>query len=189
MQGRPCLIHINSRAFCIAMPILEVHKADNRQLQNIANTLAAAKKVVVVTGAGISTNCGIPVCDNGYSAPLPCRRSLITSYRTSDPKKAFTPSYKHSTTLSLQATLSAHHRKEYRSPHVLTTTCLPRSCHQSPQTSKAKTSSMPNYGKIQLAHRSSTDSSPPCERPYAKMYTAPHRPTGLSRRCETDANS
>lgn len=43
------------------MTIVEVKKEDNRQLQNIANTLAAAKKVVVVTGAGISTNCGIPV--------------------------------------------------------------------------------------------------------------------------------
>ena len=26
-----------------------------------ANMLAASKKIVVVTGAGISTNCGIPV--------------------------------------------------------------------------------------------------------------------------------
>ena len=43
------------------MPILEVPKEDNRQLQNIANVLAAAKKIVVITGAGISTNCGIPV--------------------------------------------------------------------------------------------------------------------------------
>ena len=40
---------------------VKVGKYDNRQLQNIANTLAAARKVVVVTGAGISTNCGIPV--------------------------------------------------------------------------------------------------------------------------------
>ena len=43
------------------MVILEVQKDSNRQLQNIANILAGAKKVVVVTGAGISTNCGIPV--------------------------------------------------------------------------------------------------------------------------------
>ena len=43
------------------MPILEVTSEKNVQLQNIANTLAAAKKVVVFTGAGISTNCGIPV--------------------------------------------------------------------------------------------------------------------------------
>ena len=43
------------------MAILEVTSENNRQLQNIANALAAAKKVVVLTGAGISTNCGIPV--------------------------------------------------------------------------------------------------------------------------------
>lgn len=54
------------------MTILKVGKDDNRQLQNVANILAAADKVVVVTGAGISTNCGIPVsrCSKG---------SLLTS--------------------------------------------------------------------------------------------------------------
>ena len=43
------------------MTILKVDKGDNRELQNVANILAAANKIVVVTGAGISTNCGIPV--------------------------------------------------------------------------------------------------------------------------------
>lgn len=43
------------------MAITEVYEGDRRQLQNIANVLAAARKVVVVTGAGISTGCGIPV--------------------------------------------------------------------------------------------------------------------------------
>ena len=43
------------------MAITRIQEGDNRQLQNIANILAAAKKVVVVTGAGISTNAGIPV--------------------------------------------------------------------------------------------------------------------------------
>ena len=43
------------------MPITEVTKAENRQLQNIANILASSQKVVIITGAGISTNCGIPV--------------------------------------------------------------------------------------------------------------------------------
>ncbi|KAL8853879.1 MAG: hypothetical protein Q9221_001350 [Calogaya cf. arnoldii] len=42
------------------MPIKEVTKTENRQLQNIANILASSQKVVIVTGAGISTNCGIP---------------------------------------------------------------------------------------------------------------------------------
>ncbi|KAL8947492.1 MAG: hypothetical protein Q9222_006229 [Ikaeria aurantiellina] len=42
------------------MPISQVSNDDNRQLQNIANIVASSKKVVIVTGAGISTNCGIP---------------------------------------------------------------------------------------------------------------------------------
>jgi len=44
------------------MAIAKIAKGDNRQLQNIANVLASSKKVVVITGAGISTNCGIPAC-------------------------------------------------------------------------------------------------------------------------------
>ena len=43
------------------MPIAEVGPDSNRQLQEIADVLAKSKKVVVVTGAGISTNIGIPV--------------------------------------------------------------------------------------------------------------------------------
>lgn len=43
------------------MTIREVSKEDSRQLQNIANILVSSKKVVVITGAGISTSCGIPV--------------------------------------------------------------------------------------------------------------------------------
>ncbi|KAL8825045.1 MAG: hypothetical protein Q9191_004655 [Dirinaria sp. TL-2023a] len=42
------------------MAILQIAEDDNRQLQNVANILASAKKVVLFTGAGISTNCGIP---------------------------------------------------------------------------------------------------------------------------------
>lgn len=45
----------------IGMPIEQVGQNENRQLQNIANILASSKRVVVVTGAGISTNSGIPV--------------------------------------------------------------------------------------------------------------------------------
>ena len=54
--------------------MLQVSKDDNRQLQNIANALAAAKKIVVVTGAGISTNCGIPVLSY-----LPLRQAGLTA--------------------------------------------------------------------------------------------------------------
>ena len=43
------------------MAIVEVGDEDHRQLQEIANILAAAKRILIVTGAGISTSCGIPV--------------------------------------------------------------------------------------------------------------------------------
>lgn len=43
------------------MPIQAVGKDDASQLNHIADILASSKKVIVVTGAGISTNCGIPV--------------------------------------------------------------------------------------------------------------------------------
>ncbi|KAL8818374.1 MAG: hypothetical protein Q9223_002971 [Gallowayella weberi] len=42
------------------MAITHVTKQEHRQLQNIANILASSQKVVIITGAGISTNCGIP---------------------------------------------------------------------------------------------------------------------------------
>ncbi|KAI5850989.1 DHS-like NAD/FAD-binding domain-containing protein [Tricharina praecox] len=42
------------------MPIITVAPDCARQLQLIADAIARSKKVVVVTGAGISTNCGIP---------------------------------------------------------------------------------------------------------------------------------
>ncbi|KZF23326.1 DHS-like NAD/FAD-binding domain-containing protein, partial [Xylona heveae TC161] len=42
------------------MPITDVLDSDGSNLQTIADTLAKAKKVVIVTGAGISTNSGIP---------------------------------------------------------------------------------------------------------------------------------
>lgn len=52
------------------MAILKVVESDNRQLQNIANTVAVARKVVVIAGAGISTNCGIPVIINPTEEPV-----------------------------------------------------------------------------------------------------------------------
>ncbi|MCJ1355047.1 MAG: hypothetical protein MMC33_005038 [Icmadophila ericetorum] len=42
------------------MPIVTVGPQDSRHLEDIAGLLAGGKKVVVFTGAGISTNCGIP---------------------------------------------------------------------------------------------------------------------------------
>ncbi|KFZ05222.1 hypothetical protein V501_08576 [Pseudogymnoascus sp. VKM F-4519 (FW-2642)] len=42
------------------MPTTNVSSACELQLQEIADALSKSKKVVVITGAGISTNCGIP---------------------------------------------------------------------------------------------------------------------------------
>ena len=43
------------------MPIPEITQTDNAQLRDIADTIAASKRIVVISGAGISTSCGIPV--------------------------------------------------------------------------------------------------------------------------------
>ncbi|KAF8544932.1 DHS-like NAD/FAD-binding domain-containing protein [Trichophaea hybrida] len=42
------------------MPIITVTPSCSRQLQSVADSVARSKKIIVVTGAGISTNCGIP---------------------------------------------------------------------------------------------------------------------------------
>ncbi|KAG9232859.1 hypothetical protein BJ875DRAFT_64908 [Amylocarpus encephaloides] len=42
------------------MPTVRVGPQSNEDLQSIADALGRSKRVVVVTGAGISTNCGIP---------------------------------------------------------------------------------------------------------------------------------
>ena len=44
-----------------AMPLREVLPEDDRALQSIADSLAKSHKHLLVTGAGISTSCGIPV--------------------------------------------------------------------------------------------------------------------------------
>lgn len=44
----------------LKMPILEVKPTSSELLQHVANSLAKARKVVIITGAGISTNSGIP---------------------------------------------------------------------------------------------------------------------------------
>jgi thiamine pyrophosphate-dependent acetolactate synthase large subunit-like protein len=43
------------------MPLQEVTAQDDRQLQDMADRLAKSHKILVITGAGISTSCGIPV--------------------------------------------------------------------------------------------------------------------------------
>lgn len=43
------------------MPTIQVGPGSDLELQEVADIMGNSKKVVVVTGAGISTNCGIPV--------------------------------------------------------------------------------------------------------------------------------
>ncbi|KAL6719786.1 NAD-dependent deacetylase hst3 [Lecanora helva] len=67
------------------MAILEVCEDSSRELQNIANSIAAAKKVVVITGAGISTNCGIPDfrSDAGLYSLIQAQRDAASSKKVS----------------------------------------------------------------------------------------------------------
>jgi accessory colonization factor AcfC len=43
------------------MPTIQVEPGSDLELQGIADIMGKSRKVIVVTGAGISTNCGIPV--------------------------------------------------------------------------------------------------------------------------------
>lgn len=51
------------------MPTTHVEPGSEALLEEIANSLWKSKKVVVITGAGISTNSGIPVCKTGRVPP------------------------------------------------------------------------------------------------------------------------
>ncbi|KAL8638746.1 MAG: hypothetical protein Q9228_004132 [Teloschistes exilis] len=91
------------------MPIVQVSRDENGQLQHIANILASSRKVVIITGAGISTNCGIPdfrsedglysliqaqyekASSNSAISSLPSSQSSLNDdapARTPNPKKA-----------------------------------------------------------------------------------------------------
>jgi hypothetical protein len=43
------------------MPLQEIDSEGHKLLQDIADRLAKSHKILVITGAGISTSCGIPV--------------------------------------------------------------------------------------------------------------------------------
>ncbi len=45
------------------MPTTQVGPGSSLELQDVADIMGKSRKVVVVTGAGISTNCGIPVSE------------------------------------------------------------------------------------------------------------------------------
>ena len=68
------------------MTITRVQPNDHHHLQSIADLLATVSKIVTVTGAGISTNAGIPVSINTLVSYI-----FLTILRTFDRKRAFTP--------------------------------------------------------------------------------------------------
>jgi hypothetical protein len=69
------------------MPTINVGPDSNQELQLIADALGKSRKVVVVTGAGISTSCGIPVSESQPTSKFP----LLTVPRTFALKMDFTP--------------------------------------------------------------------------------------------------
>jgi hypothetical protein len=72
-----------------AMPTIQVGPGAGLELQEIADIMGRSRKVVVVTGAGISTNCGIPV--SGTQTELCFGTPLLTLYRTFGQNMASTP--------------------------------------------------------------------------------------------------
>ncbi|KAI9731611.1 MAG: hypothetical protein M1818_007741 [Claussenomyces sp. TS43310] len=67
------------------MPTVNVGPQCSEQLQDVADVLAKSKKVVVVTGAGISTNCGIPDfrSENGLYALIQAQHDVAASAQSS----------------------------------------------------------------------------------------------------------
>lgn len=68
------------------MPTTNVTPGDGPVLQDIADTMARSRKVVVVTGAGISTNCGIPDfrSENGLYSLIQAQYDAVKSMAGSD---------------------------------------------------------------------------------------------------------
>lgn len=79
------------------MPTVHITPESTTLLQELANSLFKAKKVVVVTGAGISTNSGIPVSRRVSPGQPRCQpmewTCLFANFdiRTFDLKTVFTP--------------------------------------------------------------------------------------------------
>jgi hypothetical protein len=84
------LLNIAFHDVAFAMPTIHVEPGSESLLQEIAATLWKSRKVVVITGAGISTNSGIPVRWTRLEAHC-FLRSLTDEPRISDQKMASTP--------------------------------------------------------------------------------------------------
>ncbi len=155
------------------MPITAVTKAENRQLQNIANILATSQKMVIVTGAGISTNCGIPVSVLCLG-PIPADR-----HRTSDPSKVFMLLSRRATTRPLRPFLRMIAVASW--PVRPTVPRYRSDVKQAPcrKTLKGRIFSTRGSGKIQPALQSSTSSSPRSVRRFEKKSSKQRRRTAL----------
>lgn len=163
----------------VAMPITEVTKTENRQLQNIANILASSQKVVIVTGAGISTNCGIPV-----SFPVHLKVSA-DSRRISGLSKVSTLSSKPATTkppppsqpLTAIVLHPIHVTTIGSNPNPMRVLCR--------RMSKARIFSMRGSGKTQLVLQFSIGSSRHCVRKSGMKSNTPRQRTVSSEQYET----
>lgn len=71
------------------MPTQQVTPDSPDHLQDVANALLKARKVIVITGAGISTNSGIPVGPASWCSP-PLFYDADKSPRTFGRKTVFT---------------------------------------------------------------------------------------------------
>ncbi len=70
------------------MPTTHVEPTTAELMQEVADGLLKVRKVVVVTGAGISTNSGIPVCyaDEKWRSRTDRTNGSRDDYRTFDRK-------------------------------------------------------------------------------------------------------
>lgn len=73
------------------MPTTHVRPECEDLLQEIANSLWKSRKVVVVTGAGISTNSGIPVRFSKAREIRQRTKDANNTFRTFDLKMVSTP--------------------------------------------------------------------------------------------------
>ncbi|KAL2395185.1 NAD-dependent histone deacetylase HST3 [Exophiala dermatitidis] len=103
------------------MGLQEVRSGDDRQLQEIADVLAGSHKILLITGAGISTSCGIPDfrSKDGLYNMIP-DQNVLPSPPPSEPS---TPSLKRvmsfsdeSLASSQSSTSSANSRRSSASP-------------------------------------------------------------------------
>jgi NAD-dependent SIR2 family protein deacetylase len=99
------------------MPLQEILSTDDRPLQDIADLLVKSRRVVVITGAGISTSCGIPdfrskdglynlIPDQPLPTPPPSEPSTPRKRKASDLEDDSTPPSSQVSITSQRSTLT-----------------------------------------------------------------------------------